>query len=393
MSEKRKGGRFYLAAVFGKAWQEVSFIEVLSEAIGGFVFGVIALLKGWLDFRGAFETALECAGCAILIPFIAFILRVCFSAPAELVKESSESKKKEEINPKSIYPSIVVMLLALCSFLVIGLAFSLKVNFIQLKEKPSVIQAVKKEPQKPLPTKTIPRPEPAPPPMIVITQQLADAETQKQFETFNLNTGDVEDTNIPAIISEIAKLKAEQVAKIAKLKAENDAKIGSEKRKRDLNIQHWWDVYLPHFKHSLTVLHDALADEARKTGDGITQSVDYFQCLPPTIDSKIGELKVAEIGLQKNTNMDFIVSITALTGSDVRYLRISCGGCFLESWLSWGEKFIRDIHIDPDFDNEKEVPIEKANELIDEEMKELIAARYYVLSNTNKENLKLPQNK
>ena len=94
MAEKRQTGLHYLAAVFGKAWKEVGFIEVLSEAIGGFMFSLVALYRGWIDFRSAFETSLECAGCAVSIPLVAFILRVIFSAPAELLKESLESKKK-----------------------------------------------------------------------------------------------------------------------------------------------------------------------------------------------------------------------------------------------------------------------------------------------------------
>jgi hypothetical protein len=286
-------------------------------------------------------------------------------------------KKWEEIVMKWAF------ILFLGSFLIAAVFVA---PFLEYKKASQIteIHTIPKVIAKPLPDKIIPRPEP-PPPLIVSTQQIVGIETQKSFEIFNPDTGAIGDATSP-----ISKLMAENFAKIAKLKADNDAIKEAEKRKRELNIQKWWDVYLPYYNRSLIVLHDVLAGEAAKTGDGIAQSAGYFQCLPPTIDPKIGELKVAEIGLQKNTNIDFIITITALTDSDVRRLRISCGGCFLESWPSWGDKFIRDIHIDPDFDNEKEVPIEKANELIGDEIKDLVAARYYISSNTNKQNPKLP---
>src|ERR1039457_5829590 len=115
MAESKSKGRHYLFVVFGKAWEEVSFIEVLSEALGGFVLAIIALYNHWIDQGDATDIALECAGCALLIPFIAFVLRAFFAAPAELVKETAEAKKKIEINPKSVYPAIISLLLAICS--------------------------------------------------------------------------------------------------------------------------------------------------------------------------------------------------------------------------------------------------------------------------------------
>ncbi len=353
-----------MAAVVGKAWQEVSFIEVLSEAIGGFVFGVIALCRGWLDFRGAFETALECAGCAILIPLIAFILRVCFSAPAELVKESAESKKKEEINPKSIYPSIIVMLLAICSFLSVGLAFSLKFNFAH-HEPPKQVSIAK-----PLPVKIIPRPEPPPePPPTVSNQQVAEVETQKQYENFNVVTGSV---------------IGDALSRFASIKAEKDAKIESDKRQKNLEAQKWWTNNLSYYQRSLVVLHDVLTGESTKTGDGIAQSVGYFQCLPSTIDPEKGGIKAATIGFQKNTNVDFLITITAPNVSGHRTLNISCRGGFTELIPGWGKEFYSHLHVYPDFDDDREVPIEKANDLIDESIKDLIASQFLFLSKTNK---------
>src|ERR1041385_4601911 len=100
MAERNSNGRHYLSAIFWKAWEEFGFIELLSEAIGGFTLACLAWYKGWINEDGAFEIALECIGCAILIPLVAFILRAIFTAPAELLKESEEAKKKVEINPK-----------------------------------------------------------------------------------------------------------------------------------------------------------------------------------------------------------------------------------------------------------------------------------------------------
>src|SRR6266478_9909152 len=96
MVQRQAKGRHYLSAVRGKEWKEVGIVEVISEAVGGFMLAFFAFSRGWIDSQSASEICLECVGCAILIPIVAFILRVLIVAPAELVKESSESRNKDE---------------------------------------------------------------------------------------------------------------------------------------------------------------------------------------------------------------------------------------------------------------------------------------------------------
>ena len=184
-------------------------------------------------------------------------------------------------------------------------------------------------------------------------------ETQKQFETFSADTGGVEN-----VASHIARLKAEKAAKIEE-----------ENRQKDIDIKKWWNIYLPYYQHSLVVLHDVLTSESAKAGDGIAQSVGYFQSLPPDIDPKTEEIKSANIGFQKDTNMNFLVVISGLNISQHRQLKIYCSSGYLEMEAAWGKTFWRNLHIDPDFDDFKEVPIDKADDLISESIKDLIGAQ------------------
>ncbi len=128
------------------------------------MFAIIARINGWIDSRSAFETILECVGCAVLIPLVAFVLRIIFVAPAELVKESAESKKSEEINPNSVFPAVIAILLATCSFLAVGFAFSLKFNYSKIADRQNTTQTAKEEQPKPLPAKIIPAPAQSPVP-------------------------------------------------------------------------------------------------------------------------------------------------------------------------------------------------------------------------------------
>jgi hypothetical protein len=132
--------RIYLFALFVKAFKEFSLIEVVGEAGTGVILGVIAYLNNWISSESAFELVLEGIGCAMVMPVLVFILRVVFAAPAELLKESEENKTGEKINPKSIYPSLVTMLLGFCAILLIGFVFSLKLKFPKHEEKQVVIQ-------------------------------------------------------------------------------------------------------------------------------------------------------------------------------------------------------------------------------------------------------------
>ena len=275
MAPKR---RSYLAAIIGKAWEEVSFIEVLSEAIGGFVLALILLLQGWEDKRGAFELAAECIGCAILVPLIAFSLRVLVSAPAELVKEAAASKKGEEIEPKSIYPTIVAILLGICSLLIIILGISIKFNLERNGETPQSIQASIKELPKPLPDKIISKPKP---PLaasaqfaVVSPAAITNAPTTTEFENDSPPDG------IDDAVAILAKAQSESQKQRLEAEAEGQAVAQKE-----------WEKLLPEYTYTLQSLYDVLRDMAAKRGDGISKTEGYFQCLPPVINLKLSETK------------------------------------------------------------------------------------------------------
>ncbi len=298
----------------GKAWKEVSFIEIIAEAFGGFVFAFIALNRGWLDYRGAFETVIECVGCAVLIPIIAFVLRVIFSAPAELVKESAESRRKDEIQPKSIYPAIIATLLAICAFLLVGLAFSLKIHFTQPGEKNIAVLTEKKESQKPLPDIIIPAPEQPPP--AAPAPQVASMEPQKQFENFNDRTGAIE-----SAMTELNAIKSNRIAASELVVNQMNAELQSK-----------WSNSLPYFQRAITVLRDKLKTESLPSNDGIRQSKGYLTCLPTIISPSVNNSKVAEIGYQTASNLDF--SITIQHRLSACGLRIESGICFSGNHLN-----------------------------------------------------------
>ena len=367
--------RSYFQKVLSQTWKETEWVPVIIEDMSaGIVIAIMAAklkICQWDEFK---ELAFLIVGTAACGFVFGFIYRFIFVTTSRLHRElerkvkTLESKlheRGEEVplgtepaqdKPTYKNTAVITFLICLCA----GLALLLAVQNSKTAQSGKSISI-----PKPLPVKIIPRPEPPPPPPIVSTQQLADVETQKQFENFNEGTGVTEDA-----ASQIAKLKAEKVAKIE-----------SENRQKNLEIQKWWDVYLPYYQHSLAVLHDVLTSESTKTGDGIDQSVGYFQCLPPAIDPKIGEIKAAEIRFQKNTNMDFLVTIAGLNASGHRQLKISCSGGLLEMYATWGDKFGRTLHVYPDFEDYKDVPIDKANDLILESIKQLVAVQ--ILSNTN----------
>ena len=361
--------RSYLAAIIGKAWKEVGFVEVLSEAIGGFVFAIIALSEGLEDKHGAFELAAECIGCAFSVPLVAFVLRVLFVAPAELVKEALESKKREEIDPKSNYPAIVVILLVACSFLIIGLCFSVSFNFERSGEKPQTTQASNKETPKPLPEKMIPRPEPPPPG--APTNKAVVSISSDEIETFSSAPNGLGDYS-----NYMEKVKAGKAAQ----KAAQDLEAARTKQQA---IQHLWDIYLPHYKRMLVTLHDILTSEAARKGDGISQSVDYFDSLPKTIDPKTADFQIAKIGFQKDTNMIFLVRITEMNSDCDRRFKITSDCGTLEMDLSYGSVLVSHIHTAPDFDDAQNVEIDKSDEFMKTAIGALISAQEAYGNKTN----------
>ena len=326
----------YVQKIFSHTWKETEWASVFVEdMLGGVITaaGALALhICQWDEFR---ELAFLAIGGALVSFALSFIFRLVFITPAKLHKEmekrikSLESKTGEGggIEAPEKYRTPIAMTFLLC--LSACLAVLLIAQNNKFKNRP--ISPPQASIPKPLPTKVIPRPEPPPEAMpVTATQQLAVVQPQA-LENFNAPTGDIGDFSL----------------KIAKIKSDMVDKAEAENHKVNLDIQKWWDVYLPHYRHTLVVLHDVLASEALKTGDGIVQSADYFQSLPPTIDPKKGGFQIARIGFQKDTNMDFTVTVTGLNGGYLRYLEISCPGCVLQLSASWGEQLNDDFPSPP----------------------------------------------
>ena len=332
-ASNHRGGN-YLFRVLGKAWKEFQFIELLSEACGGLVLAAFAYYKGWIGQEGALELVLECVGCALLVPLIAFILRAIFVAPAELVKETEEAKKKIEVDPKSISPSITTTLLGICAFLIVCLGFSIKFNFEKIGGKPGATEARKTEPPKPLPDKIIPAP-PAPLTNVVAQNPAPTATVTQRNEVFNAATEDDADDPVSKF-SRIQEQRAE-AERIANQRTRDGAAV-------------WWRKFLPFYQRALVELHDALKREADKKGDGLVQTAGYFQCLPSDVDFDTGQFDVATIGLRNDTNMNFTISVTKRDEANNRQLHISCSGgtsTINPGWLGQNDPFINMVHSNP----------------------------------------------
>lgn len=383
-----------------RTWRETEWVPVIIEDMlaGILVALAAALLKicQWDEFK---ELVFLIIGTAILGFAFGFIYRLIFITPEKIYKEfekrlkTCESKLEERgdtqttsnqnIEDKATQPTQMPVMALVC--LCVGLAFLL-VGQISKNHK---LENQQKQPEKivskkPLPTKVIPRPEAQPSPMIIPTQQVAVTEpivtnTSKTFDQFDSTIADTNDTTY-----RIQQLReAKQQAKEQQI-AEQNARAQRENQARLLDIKKWWDLYLPYYNHSLVVLHDALLHEAAKEGDGIAQSNDYFQSLPSSIAPSVGGFNVAEIRFQKSTNMDFIVSVTALNSANRRTLRIISAGGFIEMELGSGDKVHGNLHIEPDIDLPFEVATNQANTKMVESVNDLIGAEILFLqSRTN----------
>jgi uncharacterized membrane protein YjfL (UPF0719 family) len=352
--------RVYLFAIIKKAWAELGFIEAISEAIGGFVIGIVLFFTRAMDTRDAFVDIAECVGCAIIVPIIAFTLRTIFTAPAELVKESIESKRKYEINPASVYPSVIAILLVICSILSIGLFLSLKFNISRIGAT-NAPQIAKQEPPKPLPDKIIPA--------ITTTNQnlpfpaiFPNAQATAQSETNNPSTENAGNAYDEA--------KADHAAQI---KAQDD-----ECQKENQAV---WEHNYQLFNHAIESLHNILNNESGNHGDGIAKTEGYFQCLPKNILFGMPETNIAEIRFQWNTNIDFQVATTHSVNVGPTIiptgLKISCSSSWIELrpfWPMSGLHIKRIIHT-PDYDEEKDLPDDTQQKLVDEGLRIIVAAQ------------------
>jgi hypothetical protein len=313
----RANRKHLLFAILGKAWKEFSFTEVVSEAVGGLLLAFVALVRGWIESGGAYELALECVGCAMVIPIIGFIIRALLVAPCELVKETEEAKHGL-INPRSVNTSIIAILSVICSLLLVCLLASVTLNLKYYAGHHEVEAKIKSAP-KPVPDQVIPRPAIASinPAKDTAKTQITNANRTIQFDTNEpiAESGDSE--------SEFTDLKAKKLAALAIQKAD-------EKNKRQITFDAMWKTMLPLYKDCLETFYNLLKKDADRRGEGVAKTINYFACLPDRLDVDAAETNVAEIMFQKQTNVDFHVFIDGPAAYNGHGLRIECQGGTVE---------------------------------------------------------------
>jgi hypothetical protein len=236
--------------------------------------------------------------------------------------------------------------------------------------------------EKPLPDNIFPRPEQPPTPP---SQQFAFVANPIIFVTnaqpviFKADT--TTNRNARATIDErMADLQAEadQVA------AQEAAKFEFEKQQKLLEIPRDWGNGLDHYRRLLVVLHDDLSKKVEGTGDVISPSQGYYQCMPSNIDPGTGEIKAATIGLQINTNVNFQIKISELNWLGHRQVYVSCAAGNLELYPGTNDDFYAILNTYLGLPSPGYTTIDKADDLVSDNLTSLIAAQYLLLRQTNK---------
>lgn len=168
-----------------------------------------------------------------------------------------------------------------------------------------------------------------------------------------------------------------------KLADGSNVTAAAEERSRKL-AQGMWEAYLPHYQFSLSALNDELMREAAQQSDRISKSEGYFTSIPDKPYNRGEQFQVAEIKFQKNTNMDFTVSVSGPNPANYGQLTISCEAGYLKTDGERGDFFRCDLHVAPDFDDGGRTNYSNADKMIAAFVKELVAAQIDYLSRTNK---------
>ena len=249
----------------------------------------------------------------------------------------------------------------------------LKFEEKESKPEKSQLATEKTAPPKPLPEKIIPASEFSPP-IIAATIHPTNAVAVPQLnsieptENFNVPTGGVD------VVKSV----------VAKELAEDDAEKQKSILQEQTQEQGWWDVALPSYNHALKSLQIQLTKMAADHGDGISCSPAYFDCLPKITDTKIGGLDVARIRFQKETNMNFLISISPKNPANRRNLNLTASGGLLEIRTDPSSCGARISFPSLQYEKDKVVEINKANELIEGKLLFFINAQAAYLSQTNK---------
>ncbi len=274
-------------------------------------------VNNWLTLVPVFVTALL---------FFILLLKVAHEFYVQGLK--SENVEEDEVflireKPKRFVIFILAILAIFVSAVIIIVKQNSQIGDLQIRGGhlpliPTNLTAQSPSP-KPLPDQIIPALQSMP---SVVTQQMAVNQLQTQFET-NSPTKDGSDSE-----SELAAIKAKKLA-AQEIQKEND-----KKQRQDFADERW-NRMLPIYKDCIETLYNLLKNESDRRGEGIAKTLNYFSCLPATLDVDAGETNVAEIKFQTQTNMDFKIYITGCDTYQQRGLRIECAVGRFEIRPSW----------------------------------------------------------
>jgi hypothetical protein len=315
---------------------------------------------------------------SIAFPVVVLLAWFCWNlikAPHQIHEEdlaTSSSGINQITAKKSVsqrFASFIFVVFLVSAFMVLLAAKNRQIS--QLKKQLSPPKQIAVTP-KPLPPTIIPTNEfvaptiSAPQPTNVVAA--SQSPSIEPTENFNAPTDDVEDVK----------------AVVAKELAQDEAEKQNAILQEQTQEQAWWDAALPSYNHALKSLDIQLAKMAANKGDGISESPDYFNCLPKITDFKMNALDVAKIRFQKETNMNFLITISPKNLASRRNLNITASGAFLEIRTDpqncGAHVIIPSLH----YDKDKVVGINQANEFFDERLNFFINAQAFYLSQTNK---------
>jgi hypothetical protein len=304
------------------------------------------LLNGVLEFDAVQSQIFRRFSPVIVWAIVFFILLLKSAHKIYVQGIKSENPKEDEIFTIRDKPSRIAVFVVVASILaVLMLIIPVKQNsqIAQLKQQLLAAKPKPIIPPKPLPTIIIPNPENELPHSEVVSNSEAPIDVPKPFEVFDSITDAISDTGFS----------------VAELKHKNLLKKQQEDQEKLESLKTWWLKAIPDYNYALESLNNILVKNL-PAGDGMGLSPGYFTCLPTNLAEDIAGEKFAEIKYQKNTNIDFIISIQGKP-TEERLLLISGSHGSLELHpVTSRNTFSRAIHFpDVDYMNETNVDFHK----------------------------------
>lgn len=183
----------------------------------------------------------------------------------------------------------------------------------------------------------------------------------------------------------MARKKAELVSRNTEELAEKRAEEEATKKQTQSDSDFRWQAMLPTYKDCAETFYDMLKKAADRKNQGVSKTATYFQCLPDSIDYRVGETNVAEIRFQNETNIDFRLTIPGCDLAWQRGLKISTGCGYFEIHRNLNfssEKCDVSIHV-PGWDEDASVQVGQTRPLMNEDLALLIDGQIKYGSETN----------